>query len=101
MKKVILNSHIILNIYAITIGKLIGLLLLLGSILTIFNLMLIYHISFNIQLFNNYSNVLSSIIKMNHQSYLLICNYLSNKVSSSELENIWVKMTKKTEKVSY
>ena len=64
-------------------------------ILTIFNLMLIYHISFNIQLFNNYSNVLSSIIKMNHQSYLLICNYLSNKVSSSEIENIWVKILRK------
>ena len=28
---------------------------------------------------------------MNHQSYLLICNYISNKVSSSEKENIWVK----------
>jgi hypothetical protein len=28
---------------------------------------------------------------MNHQSYLLICNYISNKVSSSEKENNWVK----------
>jgi Dullard-like phosphatase family protein len=28
---------------------------------------------------------------MNHQSYLLICNYISNKVSSSEQDNIWVK----------
>ena len=27
---------------------------------------------------------------MNHQSFLLICNYISNKVSSSEKDNIWV-----------
>ena len=60
-------------------------------ILMIFDLMLIYHISFDIIFFNNFSNLLSTIIKMNHQSYLLICNYISNKVSSSEKENIWVK----------
>ena len=60
-------------------------------ILTIFDLILIYHISFNILFFNNYSSLLSAIIKMNHQSYLLICNYISNKVSSSEKDNIWVK----------
>ena len=60
-------------------------------ILTLFNLILIYHISFNIPFFNNYSNLLSAIIKMSHQSYLLICNYISNKVSSSEQDNIWVK----------
>ena len=60
-------------------------------ILTIFDIILIYHISFNILFFNNFSNLLSAIIKMNHQSYLLICNYISNKVSSSEQDNIWVK----------
>jgi len=60
-------------------------------ILTIFDIILIYHISFNILFFNNFSNLLSAIIKMNHQSYLLICNYISNKVSSSEKDNIWVK----------
>jgi Dullard-like phosphatase family protein len=59
-------------------------------ILTIFNLILIYHLSFNIFLFSNYSNLFSSIIKMCHQSFLLICNYISNKVSSSEKDNIWV-----------
>ena len=59
-------------------------------ILTIFDLILIYHLSFNIFLFSNYSNLFSSIIKMNHQSFLLICNHISNKVSSSEKGNIWV-----------
>jgi len=60
-------------------------------IITFFDLILIYHISFNIPFFNNFSDILSVIIKMNHQSYLLICNYISNKVSSSEQNNIWVK----------
>ena len=60
-------------------------------ILTIFDIILIYHISFNFLFFNNFANLISAIIKMNHQSYLLICNYISNKVSSSEKENIWVK----------
>ena len=31
---------------------------------------------------------------MNHNSYLIICDYISNKVSSKEKENIWVKKLK-------
>ena len=60
-------------------------------LLTIFDVILVYHISFDDSFFNIYNDFLSSIIKMNHQSYLLICDYISNKVSSSEKENIWVK----------
>ena len=59
--------------------------------LTIFDIILIYHISFNLFYFENNCNILSTLVKMNHQSYLLICNYISNKVSSSEKENNWVK----------
>ena len=59
--------------------------------LTIFDIILIYHISFNLFFFENNCNILSTLVKMNHQSYLLICNYISNKVSSSEKENNWVK----------
>ena len=59
--------------------------------LTVFDIILIYHISFNILYFEMNCNILSTLVKMNHQSYLLICNYISNKVSSSEKDNIWVK----------
>ena len=59
--------------------------------LTIFDIILIYHISFNLFFFENNCNILSTLVKMNHKSYLLICNYISNKVSSSEKENNWVK----------
>ena len=59
--------------------------------LTIFDIILIYHVSFNLLFFELNSNILSTLVKMNHQSYLLICNYISNKVSSSEKENNWVK----------
>ena len=63
--------------------------------LTIFDIILIYHVSFNLLLFELNSNILSTLVKMNHQSYLLICNYISNKVSSSEQENNWVKKLRK------
>ena len=60
-------------------------------LLLIFDLILVYHISFNEIFFNSCSDFLSTIINLNHQSYILICDYISNKVSSSEKENIWVK----------
>ena len=63
--------------------------------LTIFDIILIYHVSFNLLFFELNSNILSTLVKMNHQSYLLICNYISNKVSSSEQENNWVKKLRK------
>ena len=60
-------------------------------LLTIFDIILVYHISYDISFFNTCYDYLSTIMKMNHQSYLLLCDYISNKVSSSEKENIWVK----------
>jgi Dullard-like phosphatase family protein len=62
-----------------------------SMLLLIFDLILVYHISFDEIFFNSCSHILSEIIKLNHQTYLLICDYISNKVSSSEKENIWVK----------
>ena len=60
-------------------------------LLIIFDLILIYHISFDNLYVKIYYDYLCKIINMNHQSYLLICDYISNKVSSSEKENLWVK----------
>ena len=60
-------------------------------LIIIFDLILIYHVSFDDMYINIYYDYLDKIIHMNHQLYLLICDYISNKVSSSEKENIWVK----------
>ena len=60
-------------------------------LLTIFDIILVYHISFDDSFFKTCNDFLLNVIKMNHQSYLLLCDYISNKVSSSEKENIWVK----------
>ena len=63
-------------------------------LLTIFDLILVYHISFDSFFFNSNCNFLCDILNINHQSYLLLCDYISNKVSSSEKDNIWVKKLK-------
>ena len=63
-------------------------------ILIIYNIILLYHLSFNNQCIDACYNYLINIIKMNHNSYLIICDYISNKVSSKEKENIWVKKLK-------
>ena len=60
-------------------------------LLIIFDLTLIYHVSFDDFFVNSFNDYLSNILEMNHQAYLLICDYISNKVSSSEKGNIWVK----------
>ena len=63
-------------------------------ILIIYDIILIYHLSLNNQDIDACYNYLLNIIKMNHNSYLLLCDYISNKVSSKEKENIWVKKFK-------
>ena len=59
--------------------------------LILFNSMLVYHISFDKVFFNTCNDFLSTIINMNRKSFLLLCEYIANKISSSEIENIWVK----------
>ena len=59
--------------------------------LILFNSMLVYHISFDKLFFNTCNDYLSLIINMNHKSFLLLCEYIANKISSSAIENIWVK----------
>ena len=59
--------------------------------LILFNEMLVYHISFDKLFFNTCYDYLAIIIDMNHKSFLLLCEYISKKISSTAMDNIWVK----------
>ena len=59
--------------------------------LFLFNSMLVYHISFDQLFFNTCNDFLFTIIDMSHRSFLLLCEYIANKISSSAIDNIWVK----------
>ncbi len=62
------------------------------SILKIlFCIILLYHYSFNNCLFNKNYEYLYTIINLNYKCFLLLCEYISNKISMKELENIFVK----------
>ena len=56
----------------------------------IFSIILIYHISFNQSKFDILSDYLNILIQMSHSSYLLLCEYISYKISSKAQNNIWV-----------
>jgi len=62
--------------------------------LIVFNIILIYHLSLDDICINTSCNYLINIIKMNYSSYLLLCEYISHKVSSKEKDNIWVQKLK-------
>ena len=62
--------------------------------LIIFDIIVLYHLSFDDISINSSCNYLLKIITINYNSYLLLCDYISNKVSSKEKENIWVKKLK-------
>ena len=57
----------------------------------IYDIILIYHLSFDNICIDSCCNYLMNMIKMNHDSYLLLCDFISNKISSKEKENVWVK----------
>ena len=59
--------------------------------LILFNSMLVYHISFDPSYLNTCYDYLATIIGMNHKTFLLLCEYISLKISSSAIENDWVK----------
>ena len=61
----------------------------------LFNIIITYHISFNSQFLELCNNILKNIIILSHKSFLLICKLISNVVSSSAQENIWVKKLRK------
>lgn len=62
--------------------------------LLIYDIIICYHISFN-ESFNSNYKFFTQLLMMNHKSYLLICEYVSSKISRTEQENIWtVKLRK-------
>lgn len=62
----------------------------------VFNIIITYHISFSPSFLSSCNNFLKKLIILSHKSFLLICNLISNVVSSSAKDNIWVKKLRKT-----
>ena len=56
----------------------------------IYNVIICYHFSFDKTFFNTCYQYLESILEINHKSYLLLCDLISLKISSSSKGNIWV-----------
>ena len=59
--------------------------------LMLFNAILVYHISFDQSYLNTCYDYLEIIVEMNHKTFLLLCEYISMKISSSAFGNNWVK----------
>jgi hypothetical protein len=68
----------------------------ISIMLMIFNIIITYHISFSPSFLSSCNIFLKNLIILSHKSFLLICNFISNLVSSGEQENIWVKKLRKT-----
>ena len=62
----------------------------ISIMIMIFNIIITYHISFIPQFLNTCDKFLINLLILSHKSFLLICQLISNVVSSSEKENIWV-----------
>ena len=62
----------------------------ISIMIMIFNIIITYHISFTPQFLSTCDKFLINLLIFSHKSFLLICKLISNVVSSSEKENIWV-----------
>ena len=56
----------------------------------IYDVIICYHFSFDIPFFDTCYKYLENILEINHKTFLLLCNIISNKISSSSTDNIWV-----------
>jgi hypothetical protein len=56
----------------------------------IYNVIICYHFSFDVSFFNTCYQYLESVLEINHKSYLLLCDLISLKISSSSMDNVWV-----------
>ena len=63
-------------------------------LLLMYNIILCYNISFDRNFLITSNDVLSTILILNHKSYLILCEYINSKISSSALGNTWVKKLK-------
>ena len=59
-----------------------------------YNVMLIYNIFFNKNFLLECNDILINLINLSHKSYLILCEYILNKISFSEKNNIWVQKLK-------
>ena len=62
--------------------------------LVIYDIILCYNITFDKNFLFTSKDILSIILKLNHKSYLILCDYINSKISSTALGNIWVKKLK-------
>ncbi len=62
--------------------------------LLMYDIILCYNISFDKNFLITSNDVLSTILNLNHKSYLILCEYINSKISSSSLGNTWVKKLK-------
>ena len=60
----------------------------------IFNIMFSYNISFDENFFLG-EDILTNLLKIHHNSYLIICEYIYSKISSSVIGNLWVERLSK------
>ena len=63
-------------------------------LLLMYNIILCYNISFDRNFLITSNDVLLTILILNHKSYLILCEYINSKISSSALGNTWVKKLK-------
>ena len=56
----------------------------------IYNVIICYNFSFDTPFFDTCYQYLESILEINHKSYLLLCDLISLKISTSSKGNIWV-----------
>ena len=59
-----------------------------------YNVMLIYNIFFDKNFLHECNDILINLINLSHKSYLILCEYILNKISLSEINNIWVQKLK-------
>ncbi len=59
-----------------------------------YDIIFCYNISFDRNFLITSSDVLSTILNLNHKSYLILCEYINSKIYSTALGNTWVKKLK-------
>ncbi len=67
----------------------------MSLVYVIYNIIFSYNISFDENFFIICEDILSKLLKYHHNSYLIICEYINSKISSSEIGNLWVKRLSK------
>ena len=62
--------------------------------LILYDIILCYNITFDKNFLFTSKDILSIILTLNHKCYLILCDYINSKISSTALGNIWVRKLK-------